>query len=238
MSLVNLASNLVTPDFAAVYLMRDSVMTEAERRMGRKFEGVVSSVRETPKEERINVLFKGCPGVDLPDGQTLDGDMMLSRLRDEDLTHTDNTKSSEAQPSSEDDRFEPLKVRYVRPSSRVTVEADATILIPFSNTIEASTNDNEIFRALGLSTALGCIPIAIIGVLTHFRKGYSSKAQRVWTMTWLVFGVYIGVLGKLFGSISVEAEAFGMAVLSAPAIGGLVVVAPMLVAYGSCSQLV
>ena len=96
------------------------------------------------------------------------------------------------------------------------------------------------------------IPYAIIGGLTHFHAGHSTKAQRVWTMGWLAFGTVWGhfvpglnssfagprspwrvksLLGRTAMSIYVGAF------YSAFAFGGLVVVVQMLVAYGSCNSL-
>ena len=101
------------------------------------------------------------------------------------------------------------------------------------------------------------IPIAIIGILTHFRKGESTHAQRAWMMTWLVFGIFVGNdltsdLGsiKRYWSIVPERSAnhprfwgaliqhlllfLDVVVLGAPAIGGFIVVGQMLNDYGNC----
>ncbi|KAF8883569.1 hypothetical protein BD779DRAFT_1674495 [Infundibulicybe gibba] len=42
--------------------------------------------------------------------------------------------------------------------------------------------------------AFGSISIAIVGALSHFHSGQSTKAQRVWIMMWLVFGVLLGTI--------------------------------------------
>ena len=84
---------------------------------------------------------------------------------------------------------------------------------------------------------VGSIAIAINGSLSHFKPGQSTHAQRVWTMTWLAFGIAfgpwtlmvdgedLGLLGKL-----------GAVVYFAPSVGGFVVVAKMLIEYGHCIQ--
>ncbi len=52
----------------------------------------------------------------------------------------------------------------------------------------------------------------------------------MWTMAWLVFNSMFGFsAGRKLGSAKIQAW-----LLSAPAIGGLVVVGQMLGAYGSC----
>ncbi|KAJ7053787.1 hypothetical protein C8F01DRAFT_1166234 [Mycena amicta] len=101
------------------------------------------------------------------------------------------------------------------------------------------------------------IPLAIIGGLTKFYPGdNSTHAQRVWLMTWLGFG-FFGVLtislredmapvrrrealrraSPLPPVASLILHMFPLSVMlvySAPAIGGMVVVAQMMKAYGDC----
>ena len=98
----------------------------------------------------------------------------------------------------------------------------------------------------------GSIPIILIGCLTHFKKGESTRAQRVWTMMWLVFGIIFGPyfeavlswqrLVEVFIGQSGPLKEFGNLIMSwgclgVPAIGGFVVVGQMLKAYGSCTLL-
>ncbi|KAH6677092.1 hypothetical protein B0J14DRAFT_583468 [Halenospora varia] len=47
MSLVNLVANIFCPQYPAIYMVRNSVMDEAEERYGRTFEGVIGRLRET-----------------------------------------------------------------------------------------------------------------------------------------------------------------------------------------------
>lgn len=101
------------------------------------------------------------------------------------------------------------------------------------------------------SSILFAIPFIIIGALTGFDPAHSTKAQRVWTMGWLAFGL-LGIFAPILksqlastkavrgerGSFSTQASQ-AMAILgySPFAIGGFVVVGQMLVQYGSCSRL-
>jgi hypothetical protein len=117
------------------------------------------------------------------------------------------------------------------------------------------------FNNFGLVIAIGALPIAIIAALSHFRAGSSTKAQRVWTMSWLAIGIYLGpTIGALpsvssllkyrknvkFDNLSdVVNFQFGMMVTqwvflclyAVPAIGGFVVVGQMFHSYGSCIRL-
>ena len=80
---------------------------------------------------------------------------------------------------------------------------------------------------------IGIIPVIIIQCISHFRKGHSTKAQRVWTMTWLAFGTILGPSFLHKGDI-VETGVLGDLLIGAPAVGGFVVVAQMLNEYGRC----
>ena len=83
---------------------------------------------------------------------------------------------------------------------------------------------------------VGSIPIAINGGLSHFRPGHSTIAQRAWTMTWLAFGLFFGCSVGLLGPMMAE-RFFSYNVYFVPAIGGFVVVAQMLMSYGSCMKI-
>ena len=63
MSIINLIGNLLTPDFATLYLVRSPEMTEAEdpRRNG-WFDGVVGEVKNSPDENGIGIRFEEVEG--------------------------------------------------------------------------------------------------------------------------------------------------------------------------------
>ena len=103
-----------------------------------------------------------------------------------------------------------------------------------------------------------CLPIAVVGGLSSFKPGtMSTPAQRTWTMTWLAFSMLIGIATKVRSSyalVLINPIAWFMSpsnligapkmlyfsaasvLYGAPAIGGFVVVAQMLSAYGVCSK--
>ena len=92
--------------------------------------------------------------------------------------------------------------------------------------------------------AIGLIPVMINGLLSHFESGQSTHAQRAWTMIWLAFGIFYGLLISTVASIAEilldDLPYYGALLLipiSAPAIGGFVVVAQILMEYGSCTYL-
>ena len=88
------------------------------------------------------------------------------------------------------------------------------------------------------------VPVAINGILSRFKAGKSTHAQRVWTMTWLAFGVYFGpaaewqYMNHRYGDGESGAwELVYPFLYCGPAIGGFVVVGQMLMSYGRCIQI-
>jgi hypothetical protein len=97
----------------------------------------------------------------------------------------------------------------------------------------------------------GAVPLAIIGGLSRFRTGSSSTYhQRVWTMTWLGFGIFAGSAGFIAERVENRQffnirrrrilEDFGFVVYvffyAAPAIGGFVVVGQMILEFDVCVE--
>ncbi|KAJ7767708.1 hypothetical protein B0H16DRAFT_1453328 [Mycena metata] len=92
----------------------------------------------------------------------------------------------------------------------------------------------------------GGIPLAILGSLTKFRPGDSTRSQQVWLMMWLGFGLTGIFLTRLRYSLSDKSKVSSIpkgivllcvSLYSAPAIGGMVVVGKMMKEYGDCIRL-
>ncbi len=87
---------------------------------------------------------------------------------------------------------------------------------------------------------MGLVPIAIVGGLSRFTPGLSAIYQRIWTMTWLLFGCVLGFFGVLSREPSIEVrpiswqEAALFLLCLVPPIGGYVVVAQMISDFGVC----
>lgn len=96
------------------------------------------------------------------------------------------------------------------------------------------------------------VPVVLVGALSLFQPGRSTTSERVWTMTWLAFGVF----GVIFESPAVRVEGrpvIGGAdahrlgrgvyymllvlVYSIASIGGLVTVGKMVMEFGVCERL-
>ena len=83
------------------------------------------------------------------------------------------------------------------------------------------------------------VPLAIVGGLSGFHSGHSTKAQRGWMMSWLVIGIVHGLVAGGIGywTSKVEAKSSSITYGIVPAIGGFVVFSQMLKSYGSCIRI-
>ena len=89
-------------------------------------------------------------------------------------------------------------------------------------------------------------PYIILTLMTNFDAGESTRAQRSWTMAWLVVGEVYGLLASVAGWFFWLEEAdtdsglrvSGLLLLGAvaAAVGGFVVVGQMLIVHGQCSS--
>ena len=109
-----------------------------------------------------------------------------------------------------------------------------------------------LLQCISMAVGIG-IPLAIIGVLTGFHPGQSTKPERVWTMIWFAFGGFFGffspstlgpikfpVGSKIKVPLSIVNFIFSTSfalMYGVGAIGGLVMVGKMLKEYGNCIRL-
>ena len=109
-------------------------------------------------------------------------------------------------------------------------------------------------KRLVLSWFPTLVTLAIIAALSAFRKGSSTRSQRVWIMTWLAIDSFFGAtfgsavkFVKVHSKFAREHGYLGHVALTlhilfqicaiVPAVGGFVVVGKMLVEYGSCTAI-
>ena len=211
MSIMNLASTVLTPDYSVMYLVASEAMEEAKRREDAKFEGVVGRIltTSTSTEFSKNVRF------DL----NSDGKMAVLAIgSDNELTKFDE----EAEMDMGKRRIDPWRgsvsvVPFLRPCRIISRSSELPRQKPFGRG-----------RILA-SHAVALIPIAVNGAISHFQSRQSTFAQRVWTMTWLVFGIISGNVGNV--------SVLYLIPYSVTAIGGFVVVSQMIMQYGNCSEL-
>ncbi|KAJ7056286.1 hypothetical protein C8F01DRAFT_1087151 [Mycena amicta] len=230
MSIINLLGSLLTPSYPTMYLVRSEVMDEIDRRFGRDgrpyFDGTVGVLEQVKHEDEPEVK--------------VDVDVEENKIG---LEQEEGGRDLERVLACEE--FRRLDPSDANSAKRRELRARAGAPIPPPQ-----------FLMLG-AIAIG-IPLAIIGGLTKFFPGDSSThAQRVWLMTWLGFG-FLGVItislredmahvrealrraSPIPPVASVILHMFPLSVMlgySAPAIGGMVVVAQMMKSYGDCVHL-
>ena len=112
---------------------------------------------------------------------------------------------------------------------------------------EKEAKNHKIKQATGLffaSILVGCLAIAIIGGISRFKAGHSTKGQRIWTMMWFTFGTTIGPIPllRVLATVRDGTRYYWivdviLAVFCAPAIGGYIVVGKMLQEYGRCIRI-
>ena len=108
-----------------------------------------------------------------------------------------------------------------------------------------------ILASIAMTSAFPAIPLAVIGGMTHFHQGHSTRAQRAWTMTWLACNLSLGPLldwgfdpthrppnmSKRGKEVFKWYPILFAVLYAVPAIGGFVTVGQMLWEYGSCTLL-
>ena len=213
MSVINLASTLLTPDYPTMYLVESEAMEEAKKRKGAKFEGVVGRIRTTSTSDELSKTVK----FDFNSDHKI---VVLASKSDGGFTEFDREAEMDVGKDS-------LLTNAVYIPSRRPVR-----MIPQSSDLPPTRSVQDallVFSIICASLALAMIPLAVNGALSHFKPHQSTRAQRVWTMAWLAFGIVsnnannVHVLAILFYSV--------------PSMGGLVVVSQMIMQYGSCDTL-
>lgn len=228
MSIVNLISGILAPDYATVYLLGSEILEEASRREGARFEGMVGRLAVADPEECCDATFQtGNNGHIFVEINTRDQECVRSG---EVFMESENQTSSATGP-------------YQLPNTIVPSYSVPSYSVP---SYSGHLGSHLLRRILTYPASLlvGILPIMIIGLISHYEKGQSTISQRVWTMTWLVFGIVFGLSWAIYSELSglaLELEwenRFSLVITAVfngtAAIGGFVVVGQMLTNYGNC----
>jgi hypothetical protein len=247
MSLLNLVSSMLTPDFASVFLVQSDIMKEASNREGAKFEGMVGILQ----------VKEGGYGADTFEARFhigAEGRRTISRI-----CRTDREGSPEPgviiDPvhSFIDDGDRGLVLANPAPRSSSQLPKPSKIRVsafPPVGILSSSIDQPIIYGSFRASIflsilILGEASLGIVGGISRFHRGDSTLAQRVWTMFWLVWGFYMGpniyfilegILKLDFGTTPGSTWIYLAVYLvyCVRAIGGFVVVGQMLKEYGTC----
>jgi hypothetical protein len=218
MSLVNLVGNLVCPEYPAMYLVENQTLRNILSCGGPR----APEDQEEPRD----------------DGQEQDGNLEVPPGEREGLPSNPEEQPVEREEHPEREGEQPIEI-------------DGIVGVLLEDTEEAMEKDvkdllidHSDFLAYSFWVICG-ITLGVIGGLSRFHTGSSSLAERVWSMSWLVFGMVFGLIAQDFAEkmedrrvlnsrTSTEGAFLFLLLYSAPAIGGLVVVGRMINTYGVC----
>ena len=266
-SILNLCSNILLADYPCVFITRSYELDEAIA-AGAQVDGLIGRLDQScePEEGEERITFSVDDG-----GNTIANFVEHAAIANGNPTTADGADSVDithqafvhmrkymVQTLHREGKSDTLAI----PSCRFfeTRYTRLETLISYYNYIYIS----RILRVNLTVYAFGSLPYAIIAGLTHFHAGQSTRAQRILTMTWLTFGIFVGLLPVAWskqvstkaiwgrGKIKSQVRYFSSGVhkqnyfegfrrnssyllYSAPAIGGFVVVGQMLKDYGYCT---
>lgn len=212
MSLINLASIILTPDYPVMYLVESEAMREANKRQNAKFDGVIGKILTTSSSS--NESYQ-----DVKFDINSNGRMAVLAC------------GSDAQIIKVDEEAEVDGVKF-----RTDPWTGVITTLPIRRPIRIISRSSELPQKAPGSGKLIIVvnivalsSIAIIGALSHFKPNQSTRAQRVWTMMWLALGTASDNVGT--GRVLI------LLPYSVPSIGGFVVVSQMIMHYGNCVKL-
>lgn len=228
MSIINLFSIMLTPDYPAMYMVHTDIMEEAKRRQGR-FDLVVGKIPETSAVGNVDGIFK------IQDGRTF---VYLSK----------HTPAAENQASKITSLVELVSPDH--PSLTCSRNPSVVEYPNYSGNLKLHHNQNcdvqkeRLIFVVGFVIAL--ISLVIVGAMSGFKKGSNSTGpQRVLLMMWLVFGIivsphYVLLKWGFFKDLSRNAlwqyRLTGL-FYGVPASFGFVIVAQEIYAYGTCMRI-
>lgn len=212
MSFVNLLGNLVAVESPKIYLVDSPIMQEAIERGG-KFTGVVGKLRPAEAPESNAKFVHGSLGPGRQGG--------VAFTPNEDYRHHAETKQQdpgiEPQPGTlavpTCVPFERAKRSYLKKPGKGRSTCISSILKFADWRLISKTgfkdlkHENQAIRLLFqpwlspmdrafLIIMLYLPAVASIGGLSGFHARKSTKAERVWTMMWLVLGFYMNSAGS------------------------------------------
>lgn len=252
MSLLNLFGQIASSDYPMLHLVHSEVMDEARRRGG-VFDGVVGTLKpdnQFSSEWTVEALPETPPK--FPETRfnsaARHGQFILRSAKDERKGRKRELFVSKRDQGVDGEVHIPACSRFECQSQD-----------PHHHLHPSRWRFHDIKRRWAPWSSLlnvvcpllfGCVSIAIVGGISRFRTGeQSTLLQRAFTMSWLVVGVMFGPLARWMSRWLTEDMRsvwrviwrvggflllFGAALV--PAIGGIVVVCQMIIAYGTCMR--
>ena len=248
MSVINLCANLICPEYPAMYLVSNQVLQNLRHQYS---PGSLNETQDQPASQVITQQYIGIVGQrglgNVQEDQSAEGQKQqdqAQRARDDHEDQEFEISGTVGALSLESDRAtqQDLSFQIIHATFQDTTD------------LEQLDFDSQTFLwAFPGFLVIAAVIILIIYGLSGFHQGSSTLAQRVWTMMWLIFGIFCGLaidptgmlesravlnLGLLRASSSVwktvRSDIVYYLCSAAPAIGGLVVVGQMISSYGVC----
>lgn len=194
---------LATPQYTSVYMVYSEILAEAAARVGNpRIIGIVGEV--TPDSSASSEYSDGW----LSDER--DGVAVLTPAGHENTeenagrdtsTHKDGAEiPTQAVEKAASERGELVKELYVPYHPRFELSAPRNFL----EKILYDENSGRFWASLALSAIISLIPVAVIGVISKFEPGQSTRVQRGIMIAWLIFSVASQVIVLfLFGTVVV-----------------------------------
>ena len=246
MSVINLCANLICPEYPAMYLVSNQVLRNLQHHYS------PGSLNNTQDQLTRQVITQKNMGVA--------GQRGLSNTQ-EDQSAEGQKQLDQAQRARDD--HEDQKFEISGTVGTLSLESDQDTQLELSHQINSATykdttdlsqlefDSRQFYSFYFAFVGIAAVIIFIIFGLSRFHKGSSTAAQRVWTMMWLAFGIFLELtidpagmledrailnLGRMRASSSVWKIVWSEVVYSlcwaAPAVGGLMVVGQMISSYG------
>ena len=233
MSIMNLCGNVILPDYPTLYLVR-SLESDEAKAAGGEIDGMVGHLDQS--SSTLKSRQPGRSGIfEMNDDETLV--FRFDEGENSAIRNSDDRRNGSFQEAATRGVPDDMESRIVNNEKPLHHEIHVPALTPFNITGAARwPSHRSSYMMLVVTYLLGAIPYAIIGGLTHFDPGQSTRAQRVWTMTWLTLGVGAGVIYRYYMLMHQLRESLFVVLYIVPAVGGFVVVGQMLQAYGSCIE--
>lgn len=266
MSVINLLGSLSRPDYDAIYLVGSPTMIEERRRKGLEgyYDGVVGEVYQPDTIIRLSKypIANGLSFVESSIKFENGVNGLYARYKPSATTEEILVKVNHSRPPTSALKQQSLFIPSMVPIAYNRTKETALDVQLLSNgsydlhnprwpqsILPRSTRYLE--RSRNLSFLISLTPLIPIGVLSHFRAGQSTRAQRAITMLWLAWGSFIGYLVAEFSkkdtvgvkvkgkwkTWSILGRTVWLLLAGSPAVAGMVVVRSMLMEYGTCIKL-
>jgi hypothetical protein len=252
MSIVNLIANLVCPEYPAMYLISNQALQNLQHQYDSWSLEARQDKAARPTATQQDIDSSG------------QGHINIFQADHSAVKQEQPDKVQKKNDDSKDQKFEVSGI-----VGALSIKSDRAIQQELNHEIDSATyrgitdlsqldiarSDKSFSSFLPSVLIITGVVIGIIGGLSHFHQGSSTTAQRVWTMIWLSFGLFIGIItyntAELLerrGVLNLEpspnassdwkdllANLVFFIIVPIPAIGGLVVVGQMIHSYGVCN---